>query len=130
MNAKQSRPKIGQGALQAGWRKGLKELAAATQALPTSLSVGDEPGQLWSITTQGASQQTGVSQPVSFSDPTSPTGFDAMNGATPDQQPDIDTPEINTPEMDPGESIMGGLIEQAQEMSQEPEMEQSMEMSD
>lgn len=120
---KQAKPKIGQGALQAAARKGVKELQQVVVAFPGSVSAPTEAGELWSITTQGASQQTGVSQPVSFSAPSAPTGFEAMNGNTPELQPDIQTPEL-----DSGGSILDSLVEQAQKLTTEPELEQEVEV--
>lgn len=117
--------KIGQGSLQAFMRKGMKEAQQIVVAFPDSVNANtpNEPGELWSTTTQGASQQAGISQPVSISDTNSPMGFDAMNAGSPEQQP-----EVETPDFDPGECIVDSMIDHARDMAPEPEMEQEMEM--
>lgn len=115
MSQKPTKPKIGQGALQAAGRKGIRELGNALQAFPTSLPLIDETGQLFSATTQAVSQQTGVSQKVTFNETNSTVGFEAMNGPQ-----DIE-PEVAT------ESILDNLVENAQSMAQEPEREIEIE---
>jgi len=132
MNAKPNKPKIGQGSLKAFGRQGIKELGNALQALPTSLPMVDEPGQMWSPTPQAISQQTGVSQKVNFSRDNSPKGFDAMNSPQ-SSEPDIassqaENPEVAAPDVAPSESILDSLTENAREMSQEQEMERGFEM--
>lgn len=120
------KPKIGQGALKAAGRKGIRELGSALQALPTSMSLIDEQGQLWSATTQAVSQQTGVSQPVNLTDHSTQIGFDAMNGPQTNDTPEqIAQPEINQPEMVAAqeESILDSLVDNAQAMEQEQEVE-------
>ncbi|MEL6898542.1 MAG: hypothetical protein AAFP90_20795, partial [Planctomycetota bacterium] len=98
--------KIGQGAIQAAARKGARELAQATQAFPDSIGVYDEPGQLWSVTQQEASQQTGVSMAVH----------------------DSGQPQLEQSAVKQENSILSGLIEKAQQQAPEIEQEKQHEM--
>ena len=127
MSNKPSKAKIGQGALKAAGRKGIKELGTIVSAFPTSSPMVDEQGQLWSATTQAVSQQTGVSQPVQFSDPSN-KGFKGMNPETSNAAPEQAEPETNQPEQTATQeaSIVDSMVENAQAMA--AEQEQSMEM--
>ena len=124
---KVDKPKIGQGALFAAWRQGIKELGKALQALATSITGVDEPGQMWSPTTQAVSQQTGVSQKVNFSTRNQPQGFDAMNPQqTPDaepQQTDANQPNVELAT----ESILDNLTQAAHDMAVQHQAEQQLE---
>ncbi|MEM9409651.1 MAG: hypothetical protein AAGA30_00970 [Planctomycetota bacterium] len=125
-----NKPKIGQGALKAAGRQGLKELGRALQALPTSQPFVEEPGQIGTATTQAVSQQTGVSQPVKFSDEQTMKGFKAMNGPEVNDTPEqIVQLEVNQPELEPAqeESILDSLVENAQAMEAEREMQMDLE---
>ena len=53
------KPKIGEGALRAAGRQGLKELAQALPATKESIQVIEEPGQLGNPTSYEVSKQTG-----------------------------------------------------------------------
>ncbi|MEM8669446.1 MAG: hypothetical protein AAGG48_18115 [Planctomycetota bacterium] len=121
------KPKIGQGALKAFGRQGLKELGRALQALPSSIPFVEEPGQIGTATTQAVSQQTGVSQPVEFSKQQS-QGFSAMNVNEPevDPQADVQAPAPDQPER--AESILDTLTENAAQMAQAQEMERAPEI--
>lgn len=120
MNQRPAKPKIGQGSVQAAFRKGISELQAIVPAFPDSVKAPAEPGELWSITTQGASQQTGVSQPVSLSS-SQTQGFEAMNPETPDVEIDPTLPDVT-------DSIVDNCIEQACDMAPGPELEQTIEV--
>lgn len=51
--------KIGEGALAAAWRQGLKEVGQALKALPDSMPIVEEPGTLGNVTPQVVTQQMG-----------------------------------------------------------------------
>lgn len=125
MNQRQPRPKLGQGALAAAGRQGLRELGKALQALPSSIPLVEEPGQIGTATQQAVSQQTGVTQNVRFSDSKSPQGFAAMNPSAPEVTDEVSQPYIAMPEIAQDDGILDQLVMEAQEMSQmqEPEME-------
>ncbi|MCD0458131.1 hypothetical protein [Roseiconus lacunae] len=116
--------KLGQGSAQAAFRKGFRELGAITKAFPDSLAVPDEAGQLWSTTQQHVSQQIGVSMPVHRSESYS-QGAQQMNPTEPDTPTEPTAPET---EITPDDSILDDLVDNAQAMSQEQEMEQSVEL--
>lgn len=121
------KPKIGQGALKAFGRQGVKELGRALQALPTSIPFVEEPGQIGTATTQAVSQQTGVSQPVEFTKQPN-QGFSAMNVNEPELETQVDT-EVPAPEVpEQTDSILDSLTENAAEMAQQQEMEQAREI--
>jgi hypothetical protein len=53
------KPKIGEGALRAAGRQGLKELAQALPATKDSMQIVEEPGQIGNPTSYEVSKQTG-----------------------------------------------------------------------
>lgn len=53
------KPKIGEGALRAAGRQGLKELAQALPATKDSMQIIEEPGQIGNPTSYEVSKQTG-----------------------------------------------------------------------
>lgn len=120
---------MGQGALRAFIRQGVKELGRALQALATSIPFVEEPGQIGTATTQAVSQQTGVSQPVQFSETNVNQGFQAMSTEEPNQtEVTVEQPQQAPMEVSQQESVLDTLMENAQEMASEQEMQQEVEI--
>jgi hypothetical protein len=108
--------KIGQGALQAAWRQGLRELAHALRPLPTSIPIIEEPGQIGTATTQAVSQQTGVSQPVRFDRTVSAQTIKAENvQMNMSMEPQETEPVVEAPQT---QSVVDELIAQAEQQMQ------------
>lgn len=123
------KPKIGQGSLRAFMRQGIKELGRALQALPTSIPFVEEPGQIGTATTQAVSQQTGVSQPVQFSQNNVTEGLQSMNAQEPTQaEVTVNQPQQASMEASQQESVLDSLMENAKEMAAEQERQQEVEI--
>ena len=118
-NQTPQKPKIGQGALMAAFRQGLKELGNIIAAFPGHSPLVEEPGQLGRATQQSISRQTGASQPVHF------------NQTQPEAQTAMHDPEMNPNQAEPQQetSVMDDLVRNAEEQAayHEPEQDQEME---
>lgn len=83
---------------------------------PASTDPGSVFGPANDTPTQPEGSVYGPADPTSS--PEAPTGFDAMTDNSPSQEPETATPDLAS---EPG--ILENLIENAQEMAQQPEME-------
>lgn len=121
-NAKPQKPKLGQGALMAAWRQGLKELGNIVAAFPGHSPLVEEPGQLGRATQQSISRQTGASQPVHFHQSRQEPAANMKSTEKTTTQPQNETEHES--------SIVDDLVQNAQERAaeHEPENEQDQDL--